>query len=138
MSWAVTLSIIVYPFFRSLERWCNSHSLRAALVTSLVAATVILPSLWVLHSLVLAAITGLDSLVPNPLQHLAEKILLASPELSHAINSLHDILKASGLPERATTLLTQVTESFVGSSLRGIGHSCLMINPASFIFEKNE
>jgi predicted PurR-regulated permease PerM len=127
ISWAVTLAIIVFPLYRSLEHLLTSHTLRATLVTGFVAATVILPAIWVLHSLVIAAITGLDSLVPNPLQHLLEKILQTSPEVSRAYSSLRDALAASGLPERATTLVAQLTESFIGSSLRGVGHACLMI-----------
>lgn len=96
-------------------------------MTALVAATVILPAIWVLHSLVFAAIAGLNSLVPNPIQHLAEKILQGNPELTHTIISLGDILKTSGFTERTTAIIAQLTESFVGSSFRTIGHSCLMI-----------
>lgn len=127
ITWAATLSIVVHPLFCSLKRRGLPHSLSAALITALVALTVIVPSVWVLHSLVFAAIAGLDSLAPNPFQHLVARIMQSSPDLSETLHSLQEILLSSGIPERATKLLAGLTESFVGASIRGVGHSCLMI-----------
>jgi predicted PurR-regulated permease PerM len=127
ITWAATLSIVAYPLFHALERWRIPHSLRATLVTTLVAATVIVPSVWVLHALVFAAISGIDALVPNPFQHLAERILQSSPDLSETVYSFQAILQSSGIAERSTKLMTELTESFVGASIRGVAQSCLMI-----------
>lgn len=89
--------------------------------------TVLIPALWALHSLVLAAFSGLNSLVPEQIQQLAEKLLRGSPNLARALNYVSHILQVSGISAHATDFLTTLAKTFIGGSLRSIGHSLLML-----------
>jgi predicted PurR-regulated permease PerM len=130
--WAVTLSVVAYPLVSTFEQRFHSPSVCAAVVTGLVGITVIVPSIWVAHSLCIAAVTGLDSLNPHALRNLIEKVFrespdLESPDLARAMSSIYDLLHRAGVLTRTSSAIAALTESFVGTSLRAIGHSLLML-----------
>jgi predicted PurR-regulated permease PerM len=127
ITWAITLSVIAYPIFTRAEIFIGQRSLRAAIVTALIGVTVIVPAIWVVQSLARAALTGIDALVPNPLQHLSERMLRESPELSRALSSIKELFYTSGVSQRTTQLLGEITQLFVGSAIVSVGHWLIML-----------
>jgi len=127
ITWAVTLSVVTHPLINVLGQRVQSISLRASIITGLIGLTVIVPTIWVAHSLFSAAMSGLDSLVSNPFQNLVDKTLHESPDLARATSSLYDLLHRAGVPARIASAFGEFTQSIVGTSLRAIGHSFLML-----------
>jgi predicted PurR-regulated permease PerM len=99
----------------------------AASVTVLLGVTVVIPTIWVSHSLVQAFVQGLDQLVPSTIFETWSRFISQHPTLEHNITSLQRLAKQS--PSEGSLLDTfgLEPEHLVRSSLHGVFNAVLTL-----------
>jgi predicted PurR-regulated permease PerM len=117
----------VHPHYLALTSRVKNSSLAAGLITTAVGITLIVPSVWVTHSLFNAAIQGIDAIVPTSLQDVWQGLLAQNPRAAHAVDSIQRVLRISDAFTRTIEGLSAHAQYFIGSSIRAIFHAVLTL-----------
>jgi predicted PurR-regulated permease PerM len=105
----------------------KNPSLAAGLITTAVGITLVVPSVWVTHSLFNAAVQGIDAIVPTSLQDVWQRLLEQNPRTAHAVDSIQRVFRISDAFTRAIEGLSTHAQYLIGSSIRAIFHAVLTL-----------
>jgi predicted PurR-regulated permease PerM len=125
--WAVALALLAYPLQRYLARLLHSHSIAAGLVTISVGLAIIVPSIWVAHSLVTAAAAGFDSLVPSSIGDTWKRLATEHPSMAAALTTAQRVLQLSNPMARMSDFVTTRAQHLIGASIRTAVHCMLTL-----------
>jgi predicted PurR-regulated permease PerM len=127
LAWATALALLVHPFYRSLTERLRQRGLAAGVVTVTVGITLVVPSIWVAHSLISAALSGVDTIIPTSLPDVWQKLLHDNPRIAQAVLAFQKLFRLSDAISRAEQFIGDHAQHLVGSSIRAVFHAVLTL-----------
>ncbi len=136
--WAIALALLVHPLHIALRHRLRYSSLAAGLVTTAVGVILVVPSVWVTHSIFDAAIQGIDAILPSSLHDVWQRLLERNPATAKAVEAIQRVLRISDAFTRAIEGLSAQAQYLISSSIRAIFHAALTLFVLFFLLRDGD
>jgi predicted PurR-regulated permease PerM len=127
IAWSVALAVLIYPAYQKLRSAKVHPSVAACVITALVGITVVIPAVWVAHSLFSAAVAGIDTIMPASVSDIWERVLEEYPEASKACKTLQRVFQIPDALSRTQQTLGAHADQLLKGSVKIILESALTL-----------
>jgi predicted PurR-regulated permease PerM len=138
ISWAVALAVLVYPAYQKLRLFRIYPSVAASVVTTLVGLTVVVPAIWVAHSLFSAAVVGLDTILPASITDMWETLLRDNPSAAKSLQTLRRVFQIPDTLNHALQSLGSHADLLLRGSIVALLESALTLFIVFFLLRDGE
>jgi predicted PurR-regulated permease PerM len=128
LSWAIALAVLVHPLHVMMLRVRVHPSVAAAVLTASLGICVVIPAVWVTHTLFVTALTGLDTILPRlPAEHSWSSFVANYPLIGRILGALGRVVQPSDILHDAVQRLSKHGEALLRVPVLVAAHSVLTL-----------